>query len=205
MKYCLLIFVFVCLSVAKSYAQYDTTLARQITEMAKADQWARHLLDSIRTHHYSPQKEEIVWDVIYAMDKKHNVHLWEIINRLQSYPDNILVGNKAAQDFWLLAQHQDYDTALQKEVLKHMKWAVDRQQAPAIPYAFLVDRVRLNTGQKQLYGTQYWKAADGKMYIPRPLEDSLNVNARRATLGMKPIEEELQQMNERYRNRLNQK
>jgi hypothetical protein len=199
MKILLLSLVSIWAAHANVTAQYDPALARQITEMAREDQWARHLLDTIHKYNYSQTKEEIVWDIIHATDKKHNQRVWKIINDIKSYPDIMLVGYDPACDFWLLVQHQDSDTVLQKEVLKYMKWAVDHKQAPEHQYAFLVDRVRLNTGQKQLYGTQYWLNKDKTAYIPRPLEDSMNVNRRRAELEMMLIEDEIKYMNRRYK------
>lgn len=69
----------------------------------------------------------------------------------------------------------------------------------------LVDRVLVNTGKKQLYGTQFILNKEQNIFQPHPVEDSLSVNVRRATMGLPTLEENLQQMNEVYKNYLEQK
>lgn len=97
------------------------------------------------------------------------------------------LGAAGAKNFWLIVQHSDYDLDFQEKVLAAMKLEVDRDNASAQDYAYLVDRVRKNKGKKQLYGTQI--THDANMWaIPEPLEDSLKVNERRIAIGLVPIE-----------------
>ena len=62
-------------------------------------------------------------------------------------------------------------------------------------YAFLWDRVAVNSGEKQRYGTQpTWVCtSDGNLTL-KPLEDPENVNVRRAEMGMNTVEEGLEEM-----------
>ena len=50
------------------------------------------------------------------------------------------------------------------------------------------DRILMNQGKKQIYGSQvvYNKKGEQVFY---PIEDEANVNIRRAKIGMQPIEE----------------
>ena len=48
--------------------------------------------------------------------------------------------------------------------------------------AYLIDRVLVNEGKKQLYGTQFW-FMNGKME-PRPIEDEANIDKRREEMGL---------------------
>lgn len=141
-------------------------------------------------------------EAMAAIDNKHNPMLKKIVNDLKSYPDYTIVGVRGARMFWVLVQHQDNDTTFQKEVLQLMKYAVDYNQASAVDYAYLVDRIRVNTGQKQLYGSQFMNNADTTALIPKPLEDSLNVNSRRAEMGMGTIEKYLEDANRKYEDML---
>ncbi|WPV67019.1 DUF6624 domain-containing protein [Chitinophaga sp. LS1] len=111
------------------------------------------------------------------------------------------IGKEAAHISWIIAQHADFDTAFQKEYLRKMKVAVDMNEASAKDYAYLTDRVRKNTGEKQLYGTQmnYITTRDstGKIKVESgiwPVEDEANLNQRRKEVGLVPIEEYLQMM-----------
>lgn len=49
--------------------------------------------------------------------------------------------------FWILIQHQDYDVALQKACLKRCDFERKHRE-------YLTDRIALNEGRKQTYGTQ---------------------------------------------------
>ena len=62
-------------------------------------------------------------------------------------------------------------------------------------YAYLWDRVAVNTDKKQRYGTQpTWECIDGKMEL-MPLENPESVNQRRAEIGMGSVEKSLDEMN----------
>nr|WP_185739487.1 DUF6624 domain-containing protein [Gramella sp. Hel_I_59] len=77
-----------------------------------------------------------------------------------------------------------------------MKVEVEKGNADANSYGLLVDRVRLNSGKKQLYGTQVdynWKICQA---YPKELKDSSSVNERREKIGLKPLEEYLNEMSE---------
>ena len=54
--------------------------------------------------------------------------------------------------------------------------------------AYFIDKIRINAGQKQLYGTQFKATKDGSIES-LPIEDEESVNKRRAEFGMKTIEE----------------
>ncbi len=111
-----------------------------------------------------------------------------------------LVGEEGAHYFWLMVQHADHDTDFQYAVLKEMGPAVENNNAFAPNYAYLTDRVRLNTNKKQIYGTQVKYKENGQA-VPKILMDSLNVNKRRANIAMKPIELYLNTMTEKHFNR----
>ena len=70
---------------------------------------------------------------------------------------------------------------------KYIEKAPDEQVEPWAK-AYFIDKIRINAGQKQLYGTQFKATKDGSIES-LPIEDEENVNKRRAELGMKTIEE----------------
>lgn len=57
--------------------------------------------------------------------------------------------------------------------------------------AYFIDRLRLRTGKKQLYGTQVKKDKEGKIEV-LPMEDKEKVDERRKALGMSTLLEYLQ-------------
>jgi hypothetical protein len=95
-----------------------------------------------------------------------------------------LVGERGAHIAWLIVQHADRDVAFQKKCLK----LIEKMSAGEVSVkekAYLIDRVRVNEGKKQVYGTQTI-LKDGK-YVPQPIEDEKNVDKRRKAVGMEPL------------------
>jgi 8-oxo-dGTP pyrophosphatase MutT (NUDIX family)/RNA:NAD 2'-phosphotransferase (TPT1/KptA family)/GNAT superfamily N-acetyltransferase len=71
---------------------------------------------------------------------------------IQSSMQQIIADPKALHDAWLLVQHMDKDVAFQKEFLKHLKPGTQ-------DFKYLTDRVAVNSGQPQQFGTQNVNAA----------------------------------------------
>jgi hypothetical protein len=66
--------------------------------------------------------------------------------------------------------------------------AVDQGEATQRQLAYLTDRVRMNEGREQLYGTQLAGVRDGTV-VPWPFENSEQLDARRAAVGLAPFAE----------------
>jgi len=112
------------------------------------------------------------------------------------YPGYDLVGKQGSNNFWLMVQHCDKTPAFQQQVLDAMKVELAKNNADGKNYAYLIDRVNLNTGKKQLFGTQLRYNTDSCQALPRPMADSLTVNERRKAVGLEPIEEYLNWMSQ---------
>ncbi|MBA2582257.1 MAG: hypothetical protein H0V01_02585, partial [Bacteroidetes bacterium] len=108
------------------------------------------------------------------------------------------VGKSSSKNFWLLVQHADKNPEFQLEVLKSMKLAADSANASLIDFAYLIDRVKVNTGQLQIFGTQMQLNDNKTSYEPKPLLDTENVNLKRKEVGLNTIEEYIKIMNDRY-------
>ncbi|WP_433250640.1 DUF6624 domain-containing protein [Actinomadura nitritigenes] len=107
--------------------------------------------------------------------------------RRRGWPGTALVGRDAAHAAWLLAQHADWRRRAQRRFLRTMREAVERGDADPRDLAYLEDRVRVNAGLPQRYGTQYGMTATG--YGPRPIEDPDGLHDRRARVGLPPMAE----------------
>jgi hypothetical protein len=101
------------------------------------------------------------------------------------WPGRTLVGEEAAQAAWLLAQHADRDPVQQRAFLDALRAAVTQGEASAAQLAYLEDRVRVNAGQSQLYGTQF--TITGGKLTPCPIEDPGRLDERRAQAGLEPF------------------
>lgn len=123
------------------------------------------------------------WDA--SVDHKHTARLKAIVADI-GWPTIAKVGKKAAAAAWLIAQHADADSKFQAQCLKLMHEAaadeVDRSDL-----AYLEDRVRINTGRPQLYGTQFY--TKDAVLQPRPIEDPAGLDKRRKAMDLKPFSE----------------
>ena len=112
------------------------------------------------------------------------------------FPGYDLVGKESSNNYWMLVQHSDFDVLFQKRVLKLMKIKVDKKNASGQNYAYLIDRINLNEGKQQIYGTQIIMGEGGTKL--KPCVDTLNLDKRRLSVGLKPIKEYLKQCDEMF-------
>lgn len=117
----------------------------------------------------------------YMADSVHNPKIYQLIARY-GYPTKKTIGAKALKAFWLLVQHQDLDPELQQKCLDNCDFAPQE-------HAYLTDRVLVNAGKKQRYGTQFRVNKKTGHRELHPLEDSKNVGKLRAKAGLEPLAE----------------
>ncbi|MCR5869601.1 hypothetical protein LRS12_01815 [Sphingomonas sp. J344] len=94
-------------------------------------------------------------------------------------------GEDADTAAWLLVQHADRDPAFQNDVLRVLASLVDRKDTSPTNYAYLYDRVAVNSARPQRYGTQGRCTTSG-IWEPRPIEDPGRLDERRASVGLEP-------------------
>lgn len=104
------------------------------------------------------------------------------------FPVPAQVGAQGVSDAWLLVQHADGDPDFQAKVLGMLEPRVLEGSIPASDYAMLVDRVRLNRGKPQRYGTQFGSDPEraGEIRLA-PVEDEAHLDQRRAHMGLMPL------------------
>jgi hypothetical protein len=154
----------------------DPKLRDEILNMVAEDQKAR---PGGPAHILSPA-ERAARDRVDAI---HAKRVREIVKDV-GWPGISLVGTNGAQGMWLLVRH--FDLADQDQYLPLIEKAVARKEALPNNFAYLVDRVRLLHGQKQLYGTQYIPLKEGES-MRAPLEDPDGVDERRKSVGLPPL------------------
>lgn len=116
----------------------------------------------------------------------------------EGYPGIRELGTESCTHLWNLLQHADNDPALQRLALGLLRRQVTLQNAPGSHLAWLQDRVLVNSGQPQWYGTQVRLNSDSSSFEPRPVENPELLDSRRATVGLPPMAEYIQLMNRRY-------
>jgi hypothetical protein len=138
------------------------------------------------------------WD--HELDPRNVQEVKKIIERI-GWPTVSKVGVEASEDAWLLVQHADHDPAFQAECLKLMKKEPAGEVNPR-NLGYLEDRIHVNTGRPQLYGTQMTETWDDEGnvidYQPQPIEDPEHIDERRAALGMEPYKQYVEGITREY-------
>lgn len=132
------------------------------------------------------------WDA--DIDRINTEKMKEIVAQI-GWPTVSKVGESGAHGAWLLIQHADHDVVFQEQCLELMK-KEPSTEVDSIDIAYLDDRVRVNKGQPQLYGTQFTEK-DGRR-VPKLIENEAEVDKRRKDAGLDTIEEYTTHMNEKY-------
>jgi ribosomal protein L15 len=176
------------LPIAFTQAQSDTTLANRLAKLVIVDQQAAGLPPK-GTDLSSP-----TWQAFKDSVFKAHYEVVKTIFETEGFPGYNTVGKTGSKHFWLLVQHLDQWPAFQAQVLQAMAQQVQKQNASAQDFAYLTDRVRLNTGKPQLYGTQVTYNTTSCQAMPKNLEASATVNERRKAVGLDRLETYLDQM-----------
>lgn len=113
--------------------------------------------------------------------------LEEILDE-HGWPTTSLVGEEGAEAAWLIVQHAISRPNLQRRCLGLLIEAVAEGEAPAWQVAYLTDRIRVNEGRPQIYGTQLDWNEEGEL-VPQPIEAAAEVDKRRAEVGLLPLAE----------------
>lgn len=156
-------------------------IALEIKQMVDTDQAMRER-----------SEEDDYWDE--EVDTLNTARMKEIVVEI-GWPTISKVGTEGASNAWLLVQHADHDIAFQEQCLNLMKEA-PQGEVDETDIAYLEDRVRVNQGRGQLYGTQFTQ--ENNQHIPRMIEDEEKVDIRRAELGMGPLSEQIKHMYNKY-------
>lgn len=126
------------------------------------------------------------WVQISRIDRSNTKRLKRIVAHI-GWPTKSKVGMRASHMAWLLVQHADHDVEFQEHSLELMK-AAPSGEVTCRDIAYLVDRVRINRGLPQLYGTQFICDDHGPT-APLPIEAHIHLDKRRRAMGLEPFED----------------
>ena len=161
-------------------------LTKRLTIILQDDQKYRVMVDSV--------SKRFGWESVEFRNLNKRIHqvdsvnvgsVTEIIDRYGWLgPEEV---GEGANALFLVIQHANLAT--QEMYLPEMREAVKRGKALPQNLALLEDRVLLKQGKKQMYGSQVTTDPVTKKLIFSPIEDEPNVNRRRATVGLEPLED----------------
>jgi len=131
------------------------------------------------------------WDA--SLDADSTEFLRTIVAAI-GWPTIRMVGKEASTAVWLLLQHSP-DIDFMEHCLELMK-AAPRGEVALRDIAFLEDRVCLLRGRPQIYGSQF--QGRGKALHLYLVEDTEQLDERRAAMGLPPFAEYEKQIRRMY-------
>jgi hypothetical protein len=184
-----LIHLEVCKPFTNSLKIENPELQIELIKMYINDQVARGgNMDKLISKHKLIKEEVVKNKDGMSTDAENRKRLKEIFVK-HGFPTKELVGADALQGIFLMIQHSDEDKEWQKSQLPNIKKSVKDGDMDGQSYAYLYDRIKINGGEKQLYGTQFAKVdSKNKIVELAPTEDLGNLDKRRMEIGMMPIE-----------------
>ena len=112
------------------------------------------------------------------------------------WPGRSLVDDDGNEAAWQIVQHAILNPTLQQNALPLLEQAVQTGEAAAWQWAMLTDRVLMEAGQPQIYGSIHVGSEDGTL-VPWPITDPDQVNVRRQAVGLPPLEEQTDTLKQR--------
>jgi len=163
-------------------------LQMEIVKMYVDDQASRGIFMDNIIAKYNIDTTLISKDSGVKIDEDNRNRLKEIISK-HGFPTQNLVGKDAMRGVFFIIQHADMDKEWQKSQLKNIEKAVKNGDLDGQSFAYLYDRIKVNNGEKQLYGTQFSNVdPKNKTVELEPTKDLKNLDKRRREIGMMPIQ-----------------
>jgi hypothetical protein len=195
-----------CQGQSKTGKQGDITLSDKkkqeltkiLNDVYQKDQECRQLVYSA-TEKYGIRSSQIK-DLGKKMDKVDSLNLIVVKSIIKKYGwlSEKMVGSTGNTALFLVIQHAPEKD--QEHFLPMMRKAVQDSAASKQDLAKLEDRVAVDQGRKQTYGTQVGMDEKTGKYYVFPIENPKEVDKRRAALGMIPIAAYLSQWQIEWKN-----
>ncbi len=177
----------VCEKIEPQEVQYPD-LQMELIKMYVDDQAVRGNLMEVLIEKYDLNKDEITKEDGVAVDLKNRNKLKEIFQEY-GFPTKEMFGKEAMHGVFLIIQHADGDKEWQKSQLSNIENAVKKGDMDGQSYAYLYDRIKINGGEKQLYGTQFSNVDPANKTVTLfETENMDSLDYRRMEVGIMPVE-----------------
>ena len=146
---------------------------------------ARALFWRVYTEQWALHADEISEAETHALLRRNSDWLKTVLARIGWF-DISRYGAEASQAAWLIVQHSDHDRAWQEQVLADLAPRVARGDMQRTYYAYLIDRVAVNAGRPQTYGTQGRCQGPGNLVLSE-VADRDDLDRRRASMDLESL------------------
>ncbi|MGQ0528035.1 MAG: DUF6624 domain-containing protein [Alphaproteobacteria bacterium] len=160
-----------------AFASEEEKIKSRLREMAKYDEYLMYY--GADNHAYADEESQgerlKALQFVQSGIAKHAEELKKILTKL-TWTDISNLGAQAASDVFILVQHSDHDPAFQAKILKQMEDDINSDPQDCV---YLYDRLAMNQGKPQRYGTQFMRNGE-----PYEIEDLANLDKRRNQAGL---------------------
>lgn len=165
----------------------NLALVEEFAEIRMTDQLYRKQMrvTSDKFGSQSPQMESL-WN---RQNRADRINIRKIVVAIDQYgyPGKSLVGPRQASTAFLVIQHAELE--VQEKYLKTITDAADAGEVEWSSVALLVDRVKMRSGEKQIYGSQINQDPETEEYFFAEIENPYKIDSIRATVGLGSLQE----------------
>jgi len=180
----LLLFTFISLGQNLERNQING-LIQQLDTISLDDQFYRLKSDSIaKIYGYESKEMQMLYQKMWEKDSLNTIKVSSIIDKY-GWLGSDIIGEKGNSTLFIVIQHSDLKT--QEKYLPLMTAALKEGKISGSELAILIDRIEMNHGRPQIYGSQIQRK--NGQFVLYPILDEENVNIRRAEVGLMPLEE----------------
>ncbi|MDM7923721.1 MAG: hypothetical protein QUS14_15590 [Pyrinomonadaceae bacterium] len=169
----------------------DEKLRAELLAMRERDQAARLKC----ANGTADEQMKCLVEAAKEIDAPNTKRITEIFDA-KGFPSASLVGTDGVKAFFLILQHSG-SLELKKKCLAGIRQAFEEKVISPSEYASFVDRLAVDEGKSQIYGSNF-EMKDGKL-VMSPVEDMANLDSRRKVLGLPPIAEYAKMLKEFYK------
>lgn len=200
LRVCIGLLVLTHVASFSAYGQVNKKLKSELDSIYQIDQLYREILsspqkkDSLGRAHKLPEGgvDQLIVDKMNAIDRSNVVRVKQIIKQY-GYPGKRLVGIPTNESAWYVIQHS--------EDIEHyfplIKQAGSRNELPFTLVAMMQDRLLMQQGKEQIYGTQV--RCEGAGCYVWPIASPSQVNQRRKKAGFdSTVEENAKRLGVKY-------
>lgn len=168
---------------------FNKKLSEDLIELSAKQR--QRLQDSVTDN----KSGETLIDTIRKSREENTNDLCAIVKQY-GWPTRDLVGDEGARAAFFLLRNSS-TSELQRDLLPVIIAAVKKGEITKASFAAYIDRLRLNAGLKQIFGTQATILND--FLVLFPITDEAHVDARRKQYDLPPLREYLRGLEKLYR------
>lgn len=167
-----------------SFSQDYKDIRKRLEEINELDQTYRVILDSLVRKRKLEWKDPEIQKWIPVAARQDSVNLATVMTLIDQngWLGINKVGKKANETQFLIVQHADSTVMIKYFPLLVKSYEIG--ESPAKFYAMMLDRILIDKGQKQVYGTQIQMKNERGEFLLFPIEDEAAVDKRRSKLGL---------------------